>query len=151
MWFYDFLDKIAKEDGIEKNIVGAIITNKNNEILVAKRKDDDFMGGYYELVGGNAEKDETIYDTLVREVKEETNLTIAKVESYINYFDYVSDSGKKSRQFNFKVSVEDGNIVLTEHSSYKWVKLSEIEKIEPMSKEVKNSLLIYKFNAEQLY
>ena len=147
MWFYDFLQENAKEDGIEKIIVGAIIANENNEILVAKRKNDDFMGGYYEIVGGNAEKDETIYDTLVREVKEETNLDITQVESYVDFFDYTSDSGKKCRQFNFKVNVKNGNIELTEHSSYKWIKLSEIATIEPMSKEVKNSLLIYKFNS----
>ena len=31
MKFYDFLIEKGKEDGIEKNVVGAVILNKKNE------------------------------------------------------------------------------------------------------------------------
>ena len=70
MKFYDYLIERGKEDGIEKNVVGAIILNDKNEILVMSRKVDDFMGGIDELPSGNMEKGENIYDALVREVKE---------------------------------------------------------------------------------
>lgn len=148
MNFYEFLEKSAKEDGIEKIVVGAIITNKNGEIFLARRKQDDFMGGIYEIPGGNAEKGESIYDTLRREIKEETNLDIKEVIAYINSFDYLSGSGKKCRQFNFKVNVESGPILLTEHDTYKWIKLEEIEKENDISPELKYSLMVYKFNEE---
>lgn len=57
MNFYDFLEANAKADGIERLVVGAIITNEKGEIFLAKRKADDFMGGIYEIPGGNAKKD----------------------------------------------------------------------------------------------
>ena len=86
-----------------------------------------------------------VYDILKREIKEETNLDLTKVISYINYFDYLSRSGKKCRQFNFKVEVTGGPIVLTEHDTYKWVKLDEIE-TQDVSNEIRECLMIYKFN-----
>ena len=33
MKFYDFLIEKGKENGIEKNVVGAVILNKKNEVL----------------------------------------------------------------------------------------------------------------------
>ena len=88
MDFYEYLENKAKRDCIEKIVVGAIITNDNGEVLLLKRKKDDFMGGLFEIAGGNAEKEENIYDALKRKIKEETNLDLIEVTSFINYFDY---------------------------------------------------------------
>ena len=145
MNFYEYLENRAKDDGVEKIVVGAMITNDNEEILLMKRKEDDFMGGIFEIPGGNAEDGEGIYEVLKREIKEETNLDLKRVISYINYFDYLSGSGKKSRQFNFKVVVTGGPIILTEHDTYRWVNLDEIE-TQNVSDAVKESLIIYRFN-----
>ena len=121
MELYKYLENKAKEKGINKIVVGAVITNQDDKILLMKRKQDDFMGGIYEIPGGNSEQEENIYDTLEREIKEETNFDLKKVNSYINHFDYLSGSGKKCRQFNFKVEVTGVPLVLTEHDKYKWV------------------------------
>lgn len=145
MNFYEYLENKAKDDGVEKIVVGAVITNDNDEILLMKRKEDDFMGGIFEIPGGNAEDGEGIYEVLKREIKEETNFDLKRVISYINYFDYLSGSGKKSRQFNFKVVVTGGPIILTEHDTYRWVNLDEIE-TQNVSDAVKESLIIYRFN-----
>lgn len=145
MNFYEYLENRAKDNGVEKIVVGAVIMNDNGEILLMRRKEDDFMGGIFEIPGGNAEKGEGIYEVLAREIKEETNLDLKKVMTYINYFDYLSGSRKKCRQFNFKVEVKGGPIVLTEHDTYKWVRLDEIE-VQNVSEEVKECLIIYRFN-----
>ena len=78
MKFLDFLEDNAKKDGIDKFVVGAIITNPKGEILLVKRKQDDFLGGFFEIPGGNAEKGEGIYNTLVREIKEENKFRFKK-------------------------------------------------------------------------
>lgn len=120
MNFYDLLIKKGKKEGIIKNIVGAIILNENNEFLILTRTKDDFMGGIDELPSGNIEKKEKINDALIREIKEETNLDIKSITSYINSFDYISKTGKKARQFNFAITVKSTHdIKLTEHDSYK--------------------------------
>lgn len=147
MKFYDLLIEKAQEEGIIKNVVGAIVLNKNNEVLIMTRKENDFMGGIDELPSGNMESGEKIYEALVREVKEETNLDIEKVTSYINSFDYVSGSGKKTRQFNFAVTVKSiDDIKLTEHDSYKWLSIDEARNSTKITDEVKFALEIYYFN-----
>lgn len=150
MNFGKVLEKNAKDDKIENIVVGAIITNENGEVFLVKRKKNNFMGEFYELPGGNAKKDEDIHDTLVRGVKQETNMEITKINAYVDQFDYLSGSCKKCRQFNFKVEVNlKDKILLTEHESYKWIKLEDIEKEKSISPEVKKGLLIYMYNEFQ--
>lgn len=54
--------------------------------FLARRKQDDFLGVFYEISSCNTEKGETIYKTLVRELKKETNFDITSVISYVNFF-----------------------------------------------------------------
>lgn len=145
MDLYNNLELEAKKDGVEKIVVGAIITNCNGDVFIAKRKKNDFMGSYYEIPGGHVEQSETIYEALVREIKEETNLDVESVISYINYFDYFSSSGRKTRQYNFVVKVKSiNNIILTEHDCYKWLSINNLTRTGKMSKEVKETLMFYK-------
>ena len=147
MKFYDLLMEKGKEEGIIKNVVGAIILNEKQEILIMSRKEEDFMGGIDELPSGNMENGENIFDALVREVKEETNLDIENIKSYINSFDYISGSGKKARQFNFVVTVKSTeNVILTEHDNYKWISIEDARNNLKITDEVKYALEIYNFN-----
>ncbi len=108
-----------KQDGIQKVVVGAVIDMGEKQPLLLKRTSDDFMGGLVELPSGTVDNGETLEDALVREVKEETNLTITKITKFISTFDYLSGSGKKTRQVNFKVQILDKNIKLSsEHEAY---------------------------------
>ena len=45
MELYELLIEKGKQEGIVKNVVGAIILNEKNQILIMSRKTDDFMGG----------------------------------------------------------------------------------------------------------
>ena len=147
MELYELLIKKGKEEGIVKNVVGAIILNEKNEALIMSRKTDDFMGEIDELPSGNMEQGENIYEALVREVKEETNLDVVNAKSYIGNFDYVSGSGKKARQYNFVLDVKNTeNIILTEHDKYNWLTIEEIRKSSKITDEVKYILEIWYFN-----
>ena len=147
MELYELLIKKGKEEGIIKNVVGVIILNEKNQILIMSRKTDDFMGGIDELPSGNMEQGENIYDAIIREVKEETNIDVVNVKSYIGSFDYISGSGKKARQYNFVLDVKNTeNIILTEHDKYKWLTIEEIRKSSKITDEVKYILEICYFN-----
>ena len=147
MELYELLIKKGKEEGIVKNVVGVIILNEKNQVLIMSRKTDDFMGGIDELPSGNMEKGENIYDALVREVKEETNIDVVNMKSYIGNFDYISGSGKKARQYNFVLDVKNiENIILTEHDKYNWLTIEEIRKSSKITDEVKYILEICYFN-----
>jgi len=147
MGLYELLIRKGKQEGIVKNVVGAIILNEKNKVLIMSRKTDDFMGGIDELPSGNMEQGENIYDSLIREVKEETNLDVVNVKLYIGSFDYISGKGKKARQYNFVLDVKNtGNIILTEHDEYKWLTIEEIRKSNKINDEVKYILEICYFN-----
>ena len=141
---FDYLLEKAKEEKIEKNVVGSVIVNRQGKILIMSRKSDDFMGGIDELPSGNMEIGEDIPTALAREVKEETNCELNEILYYIDSFDYKSGSGKKARQYNFAIKVkETDNIVLTEHESYSWQTVEEIINNPKITHEVKNTIKRY--------
>ena len=141
---FDYLLEKAKEEKIEKNVVGSVIVNRQGKILIMSRKSDDFMGGIDELPSGNMEKGEDITTALAREVKEETNCDMQRILYYIDSFDYKSGSGKNARQYNFAIKVkETDNIVLTEHESYSWQTVEEIINNPKITHEVKNTIKRY--------
>ena len=141
---YDYLLEKAKEEKIEKHVVGAVIVNKQGKILIMSRKSDDFMGGIDELPSGNMEIGEDIPMALAREVKEETNCELNEILYYIDSFDYKSASGKNARQYNFAIKVnKTDNIVLTEHDSYSWQTVEEIIDNSKITHEVKKTIKKY--------
>jgi len=126
----------ARQKGVQKLIVGAVISN-GSDVLLLKRPQDDFMGGIYELPSGNVELGETLDTALYREVKEETGLDVSAVTGYLGSFDYTSASGKKSRQFNFTTSVAATEPVrLQEHDAYLWVAATPDAPVTTAVKEV---------------
>lgn len=114
--------------------VGVMIKDGNKILLghrSAKRKD---TGGIYEpdtwtLPGGKQEYDETVIETAIREIKEETNLDIKNPEVYS-----VSDDFQSDRHF---VTVEmitsdyKGKVKIMEpekEDEWKWFDLDDLPK-----------------------
>jgi len=118
----------AKKDGIQRLVVGGLIS-RNQKVLCLKRAGTDFMPGLYELPSGKVEAQEDLDAALVREVKEESNLTVTEINQYIGHFDYQSRSGISTRQLNFVVSINpDDKVMLNpeEHEGYSWISATEI-------------------------
>lgn len=123
---YSHLIEKASRDSIQHFVVGAVILDKNLFLLL-KRPANDFMGGIFELPSGKVEEGESLMVALRREIKEETNLDLESISKVLNSFDYVSGSGKKTRQFNFLVKVSSNSqIKLTEHDSFVWCHRSDL-------------------------
>lgn len=111
----------AKRDGITHLSTGvAVLCDK--KILLVRRAQHDFLGGYFELPGGGVDDGETIEAAALREVKEETGLTPTKVVAKFEGFDYTTDKKPRVRQVNFVVKVRPSEVVLSEeHDDYVWV------------------------------
>lgn len=130
------LGVVAIADGIEQFVVGAIV-QEGDKVLLLRRRADDFMGGIFELPSGKVEENEALDAALVREVKEETYLDVSDILDYVGHFDYTSGSGKKSRQFNFALTVARPEPVeLQEHDLYRWVSLDEVLPVTDAVKRV---------------
>lgn len=110
----------AEAEGIARLTVGAVIESEG-KVLLLLRREDDFMPGIFELPSGRVEDGEGLLEALVREVAEETGLTVTGVDAFLGSFDYVSGSGSPTRQFNFAVTVAAlSPIVLSEHADHIW-------------------------------
>lgn len=117
----------AKQDGVQKLVVGAVI-RRDDKFLLLERIPSDFMGGLVELPSGTVDAGEDLLAALAREVQEETGLAVTSVLAYLGPFDYTSGSGKKTRQFNFLVETAPGEVKLepTEHQAYYFVVPSDV-------------------------
>lgn len=73
----------AKVSALEVQVAVGVIKNPQGEILIAKRPEDKHMGGLWEFPGGKIEPGETTEAALVRELREEVNLTPIRFEKLI--------------------------------------------------------------------
>ena len=123
------LNEDAVKDGIKKFVVGGLILNDSNQMLVLQRAKNEFMPNIYEIPSGTKDpEDKTLIDCLSREVAEESGLKLKTVLKFISTFDYKSSSGKPTRQFNFCISVESSeNVKISEeHQAFGWVDESQL-------------------------
>lgn len=58
--------------------VGLILLNDKGQILLQKRCNTGYMDGKYALVAGHLEKNESLLNGVIREVKEEINVILNK-------------------------------------------------------------------------
>lgn len=104
-----------------------IVFNEENKLLLVRRSENDnWMAGKFALVGGGIEENEIPEECIIREAKEETNLTLKKpklVYSTIegNTFLYV---------FVSKITNSDKIKLNDEHSGYIWVNSNDIDKYD---------------------
>jgi 8-oxo-dGTP diphosphatase len=97
----------------------AIITNEKNEVLLSLRNDFDL----WNLPGGGVESGESPWECVVREVKEETGLTV-KIEKLLGIY---TKPDENDIVFNFKCLITGGELQLTpEAKQHKYFNLQTI-------------------------
>ncbi|MEC4019205.1 NUDIX hydrolase [Streptomyces sp. H27-D2] len=127
------LARAAAREGITKTVVGAVITEGDGKVLLLHRTADDYLGGLWELPSGGVDGGETLLQALHREVQEETGLRVTEVGDYLGHFDYLSRSGKPTRQFNFTATATatatGTAVTLTEHDAHQWADRSQQDQV----------------------
>lgn len=112
----------AQKDGVQKLVVGAYVMRDDKILLIQRSATEDFLPNMWEIPSGGVDDGEGLIEALQREVFEETGLMLGKVGKFSDFFDYVSGSGRKARQFNFIVTAS-GAVQLNpvEHQAHVWV------------------------------
>ncbi|MGC2310031.1 MAG: NUDIX domain-containing protein [Candidatus Babeliaceae bacterium] len=113
----------------QENSAGAVIffENGNNNLLYLILQ---YGMGHWGLAKGNIEKNETLDQTALREIQEETNLTITLEKGFEHGYEYFYKD-KNGELIHKKVTffvarASSREVTLSyEHLAYKWLPLTE--------------------------
>ena len=125
------------------------LINENNEVLISLRKNRKEYNGYWEYPGGKVENGETLEQALVREIKEELNLEIAK--SCIAPLTFAVDEQEMNQKILFLYVCRkwDGPLKSLIDQKIEWVKPVNLAQYQmPHSNLFLNAILrdfIYRF------
>lgn len=107
-----------------------IIKNEQNEILFQRRQGTKLWPGFLALPAGHVDTGENVYDAVVREAKEELNITIS-IENIIDTF-VVNRRNKSIPSYYdvyFEIDSYVGNIIINEPekcSELKWINIEDL-------------------------
>lgn len=123
VWNLDYLNQ-AQNDGIDKLVVSAVVTNGEGKVLVLKRSQNESLApGEPDLPGGGVEDGEQLdlMGALERELQEELKIKDLKFIDIIGYFD-IKWQSKITRQAVIWVVTNKSKFELNphEHESYGW-------------------------------
>ena len=121
--------------------VGAIVLNKDNKVLVGKRKDNPI--DKWQMPQGGVDKEEDLYSALKRELYEETSIKSVKLISEIeNWLTYeLPDNligkiwkgkyrGQKQKWYILRFTGDEKEINVhtknPEFLDWKWIKIEEL-------------------------
>ena len=106
------------------NVAAAIIT-KDNKFFIAKRNKNKHLGGFYEFPGGKQDVNETLQQTVIREIKEELNIHV-QVGNKLGEEHYKDDKINVHLHYFF-CKIISGDIILNEHEDSAWITKEEFK------------------------
>jgi 8-oxo-dGTP diphosphatase len=112
-------------DLIQLHVAVGVITNTQNQILVARRPVHVDQGNLWEFPGGKVDNGETVYDALCRELKEELNLDVLSATPFLKVnHDYPKHSVLLD---TWRVEKYSGDVQGAEGQVIRWVSLKELK------------------------
>jgi 8-oxo-dGTP diphosphatase len=129
-------------------VVAAVIVKDKSVLLLKRRKDEEAFPGIWEFPSGKREFGESSVEALIREVKEETGLSII-VDNSIYVFEYIVEKPDEVRdvtQINFIARLANPNqeirINKKEHEEARWFSKEEILSLKEISEEVRKCAIM---------
>ena len=117
---------------VQKIVLGGVVFDRDKVLILQRHQDEDIFPCMWELPSGKREPLEDSYNSLFREIKEETGLEV-KIIMPCSIFDYQIEKPQEIRdstQINFIVkSVGIAKVKLSvEHQDFAWINCQELEK-----------------------
>lgn len=110
---------------LEVQVAVGVIKNPQGEILIAKRPEDKHMGGLWEFPGGKIEPGESTEMALVRELREEVNLSPTRFEKLIRIAHQYPDKHVVLEVLLITEFI--GNATGMEGQEIRWVKTEDLK------------------------
>ncbi len=122
--------------------ISAIVI-KQKKILLVRARDSDF----YITPGGRIELNESHYETLTRELKEELNVEVISAKPYLSYSATKEYSRKKQHVYCYLVTINGDISVSSEIKEFQWFAIENLPRVAKgiqfyvIPRLLKNSLL----------
>ena len=122
-------------------VVAALIWD-SDKFMICQRPENKSRALLWEFVGGKVEPGETKEQALIRECKEELDVTLSVGEIFMDVIHRYPDINVHLTLFN--ASILEGVPQKLEHNDIKWITVSEINNYDfcPADKEILEKLLI---------
>lgn len=108
-------------------------------VLVQNRVDPDWSG--YTFPGGHVEPGESFTDAVIREVQEETGLTI-EAPRLCGIKDWPEDDGSRYMVLLYRAERFSGTLVSSGEGEVSWVELDELRSL-PLADSMENMLRVF--------
>lgn len=117
------------------DVVAALIWDRER-FMACQRPAHKTRGLLWEFVGGKVETGETKAEALVRECREELDVTVAVGDVFTELVHEYPDMTIRLTLFN--ASIAEGEPKLLEHNDIKWITPAEIDELEfcPADEEI---------------
>lgn len=108
-------------------VVAALIWNKGR-FMICQRSKNKSRALLWEFVGGKVEKGETKEQALIRECREELDITVSVGNEFMSVTHEYPDITVHLTLFN--ATIKEGEPTLIEHCDLKWITSAEIQNYE---------------------
>ena len=117
------------------DVVAALIW-EGNRFLACQRPAHKARGLLWEFVGGKVEPGESREEALIRECREELDITIAPRDVFLTVIHEYPDLTVRLTLYN--ASIVSGTPKLLEHNDLRWITVQEIDSLEfcPADEEI---------------
>ena len=121
--------------------VAAALIKKEGKFLICQRPAHKARGLLWEFVGGKLEKGESKEQALIRECKEELDVTVKPGGVFMQLVHEYPDITVELTVFNAEIA--KGKIKLLEHNDAKWITPEEIPEYEfcPADKDILEKII----------
>ena len=129
-------------------VVAALIWGANenkNKFLICQRPKNKARALLWEFVGGKVEKGETNQQALIRECKEELNITLSVGDVFMEVVHKYPDITVHLTLYN--ATIAEGIPQKLEHNDIKWITAAEIPNFNfcPADEEILKKLILIKY------
>lgn len=106
-----------------------MVYDNNGNVLVEEKVGKNYHGLIFP--GGHVENRESVVNSMIREIKEETELTISNLE-FCGIKDWVEEDGSRNIVFLYKTNVFSGTIQSSSEGDVFWMPLEELKQKETL-------------------